>query len=389
MKRHRPLCRQSPRLLRIAHLAESLADSASWLEKSFWERQLLTLCQRTLAEGDEKSLEGAIERLYKSSGVAYEALLDTIEAACETRFALEDKKHLYDAQLFAMPVMVWSRFSLPTCRIPGDILTALHRALGEQIMAPDTRYSIADSLLSSEQMPGNYVGTYALCGKILHDFLAGQTSCLVSHDHLDENTSFLADARYLIGIVTAKTGSPLFRWQTEGLMRESVQSQWDSVATDIMRPVLLTCASQWLLPSPFHSALRQTDAAIRQYALNAALAWLGTTINIEASAITVIIAPFYDIELLEYRISFILPTSPRVAHGCVWQLTEYEDEQTDVPRQIERTLRDNGATRIKVLEEHFRMEYCYDCGSPLFVDGEGELVHAEFPEEYAYPIRPH
>jgi hypothetical protein len=32
------------------------------------------------------------------------------------------------------------------------------------------------------------------------------------------------------------------------------------------------------------------------------------------------------------------------------------------------------------------MEFCDDCGAPLFPDREGELVHAEMPEDTPPPV---
>jgi uncharacterized Zn finger protein (UPF0148 family) len=34
-----------------------------------------------------------------------------------------------------------------------------------------------------------------------------------------------------------------------------------------------------------------------------------------------------------------------------------------------------------LLQNHFLLDYCEECGAPLFPNPEGEVVHAEFPEE--------
>ncbi|HEX7649512.1 MAG TPA: DUF2863 family protein, partial [Noviherbaspirillum sp.] len=36
---------------------------------------------------------------------------------------------------------------------------------------------------------------------------------------------------------------------------------------------------------------------------------------------------------------------------------------------------------IKRHSERFPMEFCEDCGAPLYPDSDGELVHAEMPED--------
>jgi hypothetical protein len=49
--------------------------------------------------------------------------------------------------------------------------------------------------------------------------------------------------------------------------------------------------------------------------------------------------------------------------------------------EIFSLLRECGITDIKHHNEHFAMEFCDDCGAPLYCDREAELVHAEMPED--------
>lgn len=46
-------------------------------------------------------------------------------------------------------------------------------------------------------------------------------------------------------------------------------------------------------------------------------------------------------------------------------------------------LRETGVKEVLFLDHHFPMEFCDDCGAPLFPNREGELVHAEMPEQPA------
>jgi hypothetical protein len=36
---------------------------------------------------------------------------------------------------------------------------------------------------------------------------------------------------------------------------------------------------------------------------------------------------------------------------------------------------------VVFLDHHFPMEFCDDCGAPMYPNPEGELVHAEMPEQ--------
>ena len=72
--------------------------------------------------------------------------------------------------------------------------------------------------------------------------------------------------------------------------------------------------------------------------------------------------------------------SPRLLEGRP-PLLGAEDETTDCVAQIETVLRESGLTDVVSLEHHFPLEYCDDCGAPLYPSPEGEVVHAEMPEE--------
>ena len=103
------------------------------------------------------------------------------------------------------------------------------------------------------------------------------------------------------------------------------------------------------------------------------------------------------------RIGFSIGGDPTVVYGTVWPLYEQESGE-DLPmmiptgagllegmpasplQQILTVLRECGIVHIKHHAERFTMEFCDDCGAPLFPDREGELVHAEMPEDTPPPV---
>jgi len=95
------------------------------------------------------------------------------------------------------------------------------------------------------------------------------------------------------------------------------------------------------------------------------------------------VAGFGDDRVDEYRIGFTLPGDDDVAHGVVWPLYGREDENTRPrpPEELVAQLNECGITEVKKLTGTFTPEYCEDCGAPLFANPEGEIVHAELPEE--------
>ncbi|MGI9024635.1 MAG: DUF2863 family protein [Burkholderiaceae bacterium] len=84
---------------------------------------------------------------------------------------------------------------------------------------------------------------------------------------------------------------------------------------------------------------------------------------------------------------FTLTHNPDVVHGVVWPLFGREEgpESGGPEEQLAALLRGNGVTDIVTLEQGFPLEFCDDCGAPLFADPVGDLVHAELPEETEAP----
>jgi hypothetical protein len=145
-----------------------------------------------------------------------------------------------------------------------------------------------------------------------------------------------------------------------------------------------------LMPDGFFSAWRTADRLARPYSMHATIDFLQTTLNISPDRLRAVIAPFYDQWLEEYRVGFTLKDRDDVLYGIVWALVGDEDENSDIVSQIEATLRECGVTHTTLLQTRFLLEYCEECGAPLFPNPEGEVVHAEFPEEgEAAPIHLH
>jgi hypothetical protein len=49
--------------------------------------------------------------------------------------------------------------------------------------------------------------------------------------------------------------------------------------------------------------------------------------------------------------------------------------------EIVAHLNEAGVTHVKKHSELYIVEFCDDCGAPLFADPSGELVHPEMPED--------
>jgi hypothetical protein len=145
------------------------------------------------------------------------------------------------------------------------------------------------------------------------------------------------------------------------------------------------CAYQPLLADAYHSACRAADSASRPYSLHASVAFLQATLGQAPEALRAVVGGFHEQRLEEYRIGFGPVDSELIYHGVVWPLLGIEDDNTDVPGEIEATLRKAGLTEIVLLDQQFPYEFCDDCGAPLYPNADGDTVHAEMPEEAGLP----
>ena len=81
------------------------------------------------------------------------------------------------------------------------------------------------------------------------------------------------------------------------------------------------------------------------------------------------------------ELALALGDAAEVIHGVVWPLLENEDEAAELPGQIESVLHETGVRDVVILDHRFPLEYCDDCGAPLYPNPDGEPMHAELPEQ--------
>jgi hypothetical protein len=376
--------KQTPDTEELIRLATQLSLSGSRVEDVYWERKLAGIVERLLSGNDEAALNAALDHLYGAGGRAYDELADMVESCAECRtIALPQAasgQGEQDILLFAAPILAWSRYAIPSGAIPAEILNTLRVQLQAHVMAAEVRFGLADYFFSPDQLPQSYCDTAALTEKLTKAALHGR-DLKVDPEQMAETMSFLSDTRYLIGVVSAPAGSPLFRWQEADGNRTDATKQWRLQGGEALRPLLPACAYEPLLPQSYHAAVREADRASRPYSLRSAVAFLQTMLNIPASNLRAVVAPYYDRQIEEFRIGFTMGDNAEVIHGVVWPLLENEDEAVDMPGQIESVLHEVGVRDVLVLDHRFPLEYCDDCGAPLYPNPDGEPVHAELPEQ--------
>ena len=363
----------------VARLAAGLAASASRIEDDFWERRLAEAVDRLLRTGNEDTINVALDHLFGANGRAYDALADLIESRAEGG-VLGAGAGEFDVVMFAVPLLAWSRFTIPSGLLPAGTLAAARTQLQAHVMAAGTRLALADFLYSPDQLPRGFVETWRLANQLAKAAADGKDA-RIDPRQLPETTHFISDSRYLIGAVAAPRGQALFRWQEEDGSRDQAATQWAAQGGSALQPLFTGCALEPLLPDAYHAACRNADQGLRVYSLRAAVAFLQTVLNAKPQQLRAVIAPFHEERLEEYRVGFTFADSNEVVHGVVWPLLGAEDESTDCAGQIEAVLEEAGIGSVLVLEQRFPLEFCDDCGMPMYPTPEGETSHAELPED--------
>ena len=386
MKRNRLSSRKriSADATELGRLATGLAESGGKLEDLFWEKQLVDLIDKLLQEGAEDDLNASLDRLFDSHAAAHDSLADLIEARAEAGVLTQQDKD-YDVLLFNVPLLAWSRFSIPAGTIPKSTLQTLKVQLGAHVFSADAKLALADYLYSPDQLPRSFVETWQLMRDLGSAALANET-LKIDLSTLAETNQFLSDTRYLIGAIAVPRGLPLFRWnEAKTVTHESALKEWVKQGGPCLEPLLTGCAFETLLADAYHAACRTADMASRPYSLRASVAFLQTTLGKPAESLRAVIGGFYDKRLEEYRIGFGPRDGEAIYHGVVWPLLGAEDETTEAVGEIETLLREAGIKEIVVHGQQFPFEFCDDCGAPLYPNVDGEPVHAEMPEQSNAP----
>lgn len=390
---------------RLITYALAIAQASSRLEERAWERSLDSLLQKLLKHEHQDTIDAALDQLFKSESMAYDALMESIEAASESCI-IEHDGIQYEALLIAAPILAWTRFAIASGPIAADMLMTLSAHVNAHMLASDVQFSMAPTLYAIDQLPRTYAETYTLTQKLAQAALTGTT--LRAASNAPETAPFLADTRYLLAVVAAPVGAPLFRWQSSVDLadRGSALTQWRTQATPNIARILPGCGVELILPEAYYIACREADKQIRPVSIRAAVHFLTHTLSIEPDQLHVVIGNFGDPSIEErideYRISFLIDQNPDVVYGIVWPLygTEDGDEESSAApdaagkpcpydevmhkapiEEIMNVLREVGIIHIKRLNDRFPMEFCDDCGAPLFPDEEAELAHAEMPED--------
>ena len=384
----RPRAKSPPRLTRDAErliaLALGLNASGSLTEDRFWESEMSAVVAKLLENGNDAPIDGALDHLYQTNLGAYDTLIELVESGSESVTVALDASE-WQALLIAAPIVVWSKYAIPSGGITRDHAETLQVHLQAHVLAQGARVALVPYLYSIDQLPRHFSELRRMAAKLAESAVANEKP-RIDLSRLPETAHLLADTRFIIACAAVPKGHALFRWQEDAsghAGRAGSLEQWIAQARPTISKLLPGCVFESLLPDAYYVNCRESDRRVRPFGIRAAVAFLENALKTKAPEIKAVIAGFGEERVDEYRVGFYREDESEVAHGVVWPLYGREDENArpgpidDVVAQLNEC----GITEVRRLTGTFTPEYCEDCGAPLFANGEGEIVHAELPEE--------
>lgn len=368
----------------LAKLARRMAESGSRIEDQLWERRLVELINDRLARGFEEIIDAALDELSGSNPRAYDDLADLAESCAEsTTIEIDGKVH--DGLLLALPVLAWSRYKLPALVLSAAIVDNISVQLSAHLAARGARCAVADTLYSIDQLPESF-GEVRDVAEALFGAAAQDGRLKIDPKTLREPVAMLADSRYVLAAIVVPQGAPIYHWQQTGVDPDAKTAAVEAFCeqfTSVLTPVMTGCRFRTLAPNAFHAALRLGDRELREFSLEAAISYLKLTYDLAPAALQATVAAYEekrDQPTTEMRIGICrLADDDTVIEGVVWPLLGDEEERSQ--EEIEAALKRLGVQRIVVHTHRFPLEYCDDCGAPVFPNPSGHSVHTEPPED--------
>ncbi|MEP7157248.1 MAG: DUF2863 family protein [Betaproteobacteria bacterium] len=386
---------------KLISLSTGLVASGSRAEDRYWEAAIMTLAEKMMTGGHDAAIESALDHTFKSNLAAHDVLIELIESGAECT-TLEINNVRWDVLLLAIPLVAWSKYSVPSGPVSSENVASIVPHLHGHVLADNARLSMSPYLYSIDQMPRDFSSVHKMAQKLGEAAITGTTPKF-DFTKMSETAPLLADTRFLLAAVAVSTSEALFRWQDvakekgqekdgdsrgERVSRTECLEKWIAQCRPNLARLLPGCAFESLLPDAYFVNCRESDRRVRPYGVRSAINFLETTLKTTAPQLRAIVAGFGEEHVDEYRIAFTKRGSDDVVHGIVWPLfgREDDDAQPTPWQEVESVLSECKLGEVTRLSGLFAPEFCEDCGAPLFADADSEMVHPELPEEAETPV---
>ncbi len=357
-------------------VARLLTESSSRLEDTALEVRLDAMCREALDMGDDTELEAALSLLKDDQIPAYEQLLSMAEDCAQSH-----TNGTETSILMLIPILTWSRYKNFTGVVEDEILIELAESVRRHIAGPKARVAMGNVMFSSDNIPESLTAVRSW----LKSISAGGAVADIRSKITKPTVNDFADSRYLACTITAENPADLFRSPNETVMeRARGQMLFCLDAHDLLEMPMIGSVFEVQPPSAFFTAWRQSESSMRIWSLKSLVdfaAGMGHT----AGDITACVALFVPgakaapDAMAEIRVGICPKDDPkRVVSGIAWPVLPEEFEQAEV--LAADVLTHKGVKNILVHPQSFPLEWCDQCGAPLYANVDGMVVHIDFSE---------
>src|ERR1700758_1947709 len=183
---------------KLVGLSLALFASGSRIEDRFWEAKLDALLAKVVRNGNQTTLDAALDHLQQNHPDAYGALADMAETHSES-FIVEHDGAQFEVLLVAAPVLAWTRYVIPSGPLKADGADALRTHLQAHVLANGTRVAMAPYLYSIDQLPRHHVETWRVAQQLAQTAVSGHAA-KINFGELPETSPILADPRFLLAV---------------------------------------------------------------------------------------------------------------------------------------------------------------------------------------------
>ena len=199
---------------RLIALSLGLNASGSLTEDRFWEaRDVGAGGEAARATATTRPSTRALDHLYQTNLGAYDTLIELVENESESLVVMQGDL-AWQALLIAVPIVAWSKYSIPSGPIGREDVDALRVQLQGHVLAADARSCSCPTCSRSTSCRATSPSCASSPRASAMRAITGEVP-RIDFSRLPETANLLADTRFVIGCAVVPRGKPLFRWQED------------------------------------------------------------------------------------------------------------------------------------------------------------------------------
>lgn len=354
-----------------------LAQCTSHLQSLPYEARLRELCNAVLAQGEDGDIEAALAhfKAEEPGGYSYEKLLAVAEDCAE---AVVDERG--SALLLLIPVMAWSRYRNYHGVLDEDVLEKIADSVRSNFASDKASVVMGSHMLSADHLPEAFRDVRGLLERMrrLNHGEVYNIGALVREVPPPD----FADSRYMLCVVSAQETADLFCNTHMGLV--DIARRMMNFCMQVHAELEFTMIGSVFEVQPvggFYQSWRESETTMRTWGLKS-LVDFADSMGYDPDKLIATLGLFVpnareQDKMSELRIG-LSPKNQRdhVICGVSWPVIPEEvDAFSGTARDI---LESKGLCNIVEHEQSFSLEWCEDCGSPLYATPDGLVVHVEF-----------